>query len=145
MCQRNLHIILAYFDVHLHPLHELIVPEEYLALEIFPRRSGLDSFRHKLRVTRLRHAAPLGELGQQTVNGQPRRCLFQPYARTVTAPWPDLRLLNYPVTNWIEHDVTRQFQQIGVAVHQNGLEASLKQMPHASMAAIAGLGVTPFS
>lgn len=48
-------------------------------------------------------------------------------------------------TDRIEHDITRQLQQIRIAVDQNSFEASLKQMPHTLMTSIDHWVYTPLS
>jgi hypothetical protein len=67
-----------------------------------------------------------------------RRSCSEPFGRIGDETCPDR----------VQHDVAAKLQQIGVLVHQDGLVASLQDVPHSLVAAIERLGVnteTPFS
>lgn len=144
MRDRNLYIIaLLNLQVGLHASHERIVAQKHLSIQMLPRRTGIDALRNKLRITLLRKAALLGKLSQQTIDGQPRRRWHQPHAGSITTPCPISRAGDDPGADGIEHHVPRQLEQVGLAIDQNRLKAPLKQMSHALMSPVAGLGKHP--
>lgn len=61
--------------------------------------------------------------------------------RPITAPGPVSRLRDHVGANGVEVDVAADFQQIRIAVHQDGLEAALKKMAHLAMAPVVRLSV----
>lgn len=52
-------------------------------------------------------------------------------------------MVNHVRADRIEHHIPSQFQQVGLAVHQDRLIATLEQVPGASMAAVAPLRIDP--
>jgi hypothetical protein len=61
----------------------------------------------------------------------------------VVAPGPIPRLCDQGGTNRIQDHVPRQFQQVAVLVHQDGLEAPLEDMADTHVAAVEALRVNP--
>jgi hypothetical protein len=88
----------------------------------------------------LRDCAAFGQLCQQVVYRQQRLRSNQTHACSVATPLPLIRFLDHSRTRGIEHNVTCEFHQIGVAVHRDGLEMSLKQVTHSMVAAVTRLG-----
>lgn len=81
------------------------------------------------------------ELGQNPVGLQPGGRRFLAAGGKVTAPGPVFEARDHAGAQRVEHDVARQFEQVAVALDENGLVAPLENMPHPRIGAVEALGV----
>jgi hypothetical protein len=122
-------------------LRERLAAEKDLMAERLPDARLLDSLSDEGGIAGLCGGTLPGELAEDPVGLHPRRRGLLSDHRPIAAPRPVARLRDHRGAHGIEHHIARQLQQIGIPLHQDGLEPTLEEMTHQPMAAIARLGV----
>jgi hypothetical protein len=81
------------------------------------------------------------EFLEETVDCQPGLSPLQACCLTIAAPAPLASMRDQPGPDGVEHNVARKLEQVGFSLHQDSLEASLKEMSAAVVPAIEVLRV----
>ena len=81
------------------------------------------------------------QVAVQAVAVEPAGLWRRTHVRPVTRPWPIASRRHHVRRDRVAFDIPTQGEQVGITIHQNGLEAALKQMPDHAVAAVVALGL----
>jgi len=130
MCQplgsRNFLQVSFRFQERARALDERLGSQQNLSVKMSPWRRQVLAFSDETRVARDSNRSSFRELFQNPVGGEPTRCNGDPGSSSVAAPSITARVCHGSCANRVEHDVACQFQQVTVAIDQDGLEPSLQ-------------------
>src|SRR6185503_15452804 len=124
-----------------HALDELIVAKIDLLPQGIPNARSSAARLHERNVRTSGASTILGELTEHGVHGQPGRGRYQSGCRPITAPAPSPWHLGQAGSYRIEHDVTSDLEQVGVAIDQNGVITPLEYVSGPQMATVEALSV----
>ena len=105
----------------------------------FPDARLSDPLTNEGGVADLRAGTQMSKLTEQPVRLQAHRGWLLSDHRSIAAPRPVASVRDHRGAHWIEHDVSRQFQQVGISFDQDGFETTLQEVAHQPMAAIGRL------
>ena len=83
----------------------------------------------------------IAELRHQPPHVQPRRRSYAAQHGVVAAPRPVLGQVADACPHGVEHHVASQFQQVRLALHDDGLESALKNVTDPVVRAVVPLGI----
>ena len=140
-CLWNADVLRESLTLGLHPLHEHVVTEVDLPIQVSPDRLFPYPLRNILSLAPYRLSAFDRELRQQPIRGQPVRRASYTQHIEVTAPALVAWQFHHACAYGIENDIPGQFEKIGVSIDQDRLVSSLKKMSATVVPMIRCLGI----
>ena len=127
----------------LHAGYEVIVTQVNLLFEVIVPQLDSFAFRYELCVFRLRVCGAFSgcQLLVDPMHVEPIWPVGQTGQGSVAAPAVGIGTINHLGAHRIEVNIPTDLQQVAVAVHQDGFEATLEQVPRELVAAVECLGV----
>ena len=129
------------FEIRQEPLEKWFIPEETLADKPFPRRFGCQPFQNEFPVSFSRCFPVPSELSKDPVGEEEFRTVSAAGSEREAGPWIVLGVRDDPRPDRVEHNIPTKLEQVGILLHEDRFEPSLKHVADFPVSAVELLRV----